>query len=177
MIDRHSKLSRFRFFAIATMVVVLSACTQQESEDFCDNHYLFHESHLESIGSLKLTHSSDGVLRAEFSLPVMLFETQAIERLSGILNEPDNVFSLQTEAACRSNGSDVTSGADLIVANYKMACDVGTRIKQVDVLLFDVVEELDEIEVHVATPATQKHFAINRQCDSAIFRFRPGSDR
>ena len=172
MIDRYSKLSGFRFLAIATTMVVLSACTQQESEDFCDNHYLFHEAHLDSIGSLELTHSSAGTVQSEFSVPTSIIDAQTIDRLSEILDEPDRVFSFRTGIACRMTGSNVTSDADLIVATYEMDCGAGTRIEQVDVLLFDVIEELDEIEVHVTTPATQKRFAINRQCDSPIFRLR-----
>jgi hypothetical protein len=38
--------------------------------------------------------------------------------------------------------------------------------------LFDSLPLLEEIEVFITTPVAEKHFAINRQCENAIFRLR-----
>ena len=163
---------------LITVAALLTACSRQRSEDYCSNHYIFHASHLDSIGNLDITHSADGIVRAEFSLPTSLFDenVDVIGPLIDILNDPDKVFSFQTEIPCAVNRIKVSSDAASIVANYQMDCGAETRIRQIDVLLFDIVDDLDEVESFITTPATQKRFAISRRCESPIFRLRASGD-
>ena len=44
------------------------------------------------------------------------------------------------------------------------------RLRQIDVSIFEQFPDLDEIEVSMSTPVTQKRFAISRQCERPIFR-------
>lgn len=44
------------------------------------------------------------------------------------------------------------------------------RLRQIDVSILDEFPELEEIEVTMTTTATQKRFAISRQCEMPIFR-------
>jgi hypothetical protein len=53
---------------------------------------------------------------------------------------------------------------------FESQCGEDNRLRQLDIALFDLLPNLDEVEVSMTTPATQKRFAINRQCDAPIFR-------
>lgn len=183
VIDHLSISAILRLLSLVTIAVLLAACGSRQGEDFCADHHLFHASHLDSIGTLDIKHSNDGTVRTEFSLPTSIFEAtddrpgRSIEEIEEILYESESVFSLQTEVSCNMSSSNVTSDANLINASYLTDCGSGARIKQIDVPLFDLVEQLDEVEVFVVTPATQKRFAISRHCESAIFRLQTRSDR
>jgi hypothetical protein len=183
VIDHLSTSAILRLLSLVTIAVLLAACGSRQGEDFCADHHLFHASHLDSIGTLDIKHSNDGTVRTEFSLPTSIFKAtddrpgRAIQQVEEILHEPDNMFALRPEGTCNMTSSNVTSDANLINARYLADCGSGARIKQIDVPLFDLVEQLDEVEVFVVTPATQKRFAISRRCESAIFRLQTGSDR
>ena len=161
-------------YALVLATALMSACTDQASEDICNSHHLFHASHVDRVSDLQITHTQDGTVRADISIPKSILDTSGMstERLAEIIRNPDNVFSFQFEGSCGANRSNVTPNAAGLNATYQMECDSEVRIAQIDVLLFDVVDELDEVVANIATPATQKRFAINRQCDRAIFRLQ-----
>ncbi len=172
----------FRIVLVTFVVGMLAACARQDSADYCDNHYLYHEPHAENVGILNISHSENGRIATTFSLPKSLIGRRSAsaglseEQIVELLSDRDNVFKIQSETDCKADDSDVNSGDASIVASYRMDCGANTRIGQIDVLLFDVLPEIDEVEVQITTPATGKHFAISRQCDSAIFRLRARGD-
>jgi len=110
----------------------------------------------------------DGLLSSELSLPVE--SSPDINRLSEQLRHPNNIYTLQTDRECEAPSSTVQLADDLITAVYESRCGLDNKIGQLDILLFDTLPGLEEVEVTVTTPATKKHFAINRRCESAIFR-------
>jgi hypothetical protein len=183
VIDSLSTFTPLRLLSLATIAVLLAACDSRQGEDFCADHHLVHDSHLDSIGRLDIRHANDGTISADFSVPLSILNGnagrpgQSIAQIEAMLSEPGNVFSLQSAAACNLTSSNVTSDANLINASYVADCGAGMRIEQVNVLLFDMVEQLDEVETFVVTPATQKRFAISRRCESPIFRLQTRSDR
>ena len=87
-----------------------------------------------------------------------------------VLQDASNVYALQTAAKCTTAEVTLQTSQDSIIAAYSSSCGADNKLGQIDVLLFESLTELAEVDVSVITPATQKHFAINRQCDSAIFR-------
>jgi len=172
----------FRIVLVTFVVGMLAACVKQDSANYCDNHYLYHEPHAENVGVLDISHSEDGRVAVKFSLPKSLIGRRgesagrSLVQIIELLSDQDKVFKLQSETACTVDVAVVRSADARILASYGMDCGADTKIGQIDVLLFDVLPEIDEVEVQITTPATGKHFAISRQCDSAIFRLRARGD-
>ena len=175
--------SMFRVVLVTLVVGMLAACVRQDSTDYCDNHYFYHESHVDNVGSLQITHSDDGRVDIIFSLPKSLIgrrsdpASPSEEQLIEILSDRDNVFAIQSVSDCKATDGNVTSDDVNLTVGFHMDCNPETKIGQIDVRVFDVLPEVDEIVVQVTTPATGKYFAISRQCDSAIFRLQSRSDR
>ncbi len=167
-----------RLVGVIIAACLIGGCAEKDSSDYCDNHYLFHESHADKIGKLDIVYSEDGLLTAAFSLPHSIFGGEGessgatIAEAVGILHDSENVFSVQAEATCTETEVTVTSDAGLLSARYELNCGAGSKIGQLDILLFESLAAVDEVETVVRTPATRKKFAINRQCKSPIFRLQ-----
>ena len=146
--------------------IALSACTEEDAVDYCRDHYLLHAGHQDGIGRLAVTMADNGILSSELTLPV----SSLIDGVDGFLEDPQLVYTLQTSRDCAAATSTVRRLDSTVVATYESRCGIDNKIGQLDVVLFDTMASLDEIEVNVVTPVTQKHFAISRQCESAIFR-------
>jgi hypothetical protein len=110
--------------------------------------------------------ADDGVLSIELTLPA----STLVDTLDNRLLDPRRVYSLQTEKDCVGATSDGRRGEDMFLGRYESQCGLDNKIGQLDVVLFDTLAALEELEVYVVTPVTQKRFAISRQCESAIFR-------
>ena len=144
----------------------ISACTQDDEADYCRDHNLIHSEHLDSLGKLSIVMADDGLLSSELTLP----ESLSVDGLDERLQDPGSVYTLQTARDCAVATSDVRRQDNKLVAAYESQCGLDNKIGQLDVVLFDTLAALEELEVHVVTPVTQKRFAISRQCESAIFR-------
>lgn len=156
-----------RCFLLAIACVALAACSPEEAPEFCRDHVQFHAEHADTNGMLSVTMTAEGRIESEVRLPVAsMGEALAL----GVLQDVDRVYALQTAADCTAATSTLHSSDGMIVAAYASECGAENKLGQIDVLLFDSLPDLNEVEVTVVTPATQKHFAINRQCESAIFR-------
>ncbi len=163
---------------------LVGGCAEQDDGDYCENHYLFHESHADKTAKLDIAYLEDGLVTATFSLPHSIFGGEGvssgatIDEIAGILNDSENVFTVQADAICTEADVSVGSDARLLSARYELDCGAGSKVGQFDILLFESVAALDEIEAFVKTPAASKQFAISRQCESAIFRLHgTSSDR
>ncbi len=170
-----------RLVGVIIAACLIGGCAEKDSSDYCDNHYLFHESHADKIGKLDIVYSEDGLFTAAFSLPHSIFGGEgessgaAIAEAVGILQDSENAFSVQAEATCTETEVTVTSYAGLLSARYELNCGTGSKIGQLDILLFESLAAVDEVETVVKTPAARKQFAISRQCESAIFRLHDKS--
>ena len=149
-------------FRITLLVAFLcvGACSQSEGNDYCRNHYQFHAAHIDDIGRLTVDLTSDGVLSRRLELPNGIVDGEL----------PDGIFGLQTEIECTTTDVAVDSSNSGLVAKFESQCGEGNRLRQLDVSIFDLFPELDEIEVMMTTPVTQKRFVINRQCAAPVFR-------
>lgn len=149
-------------FRVALLVAFLcvGACSKPESNDYCRNHYQFHAAHIDDIGRLTVDLSSDGVLSRRLELPNGIVDGEL----------PDGIFGLQTEIECTTTDVAIDSSSEGLVAKFESRCGEGNRLRQLDVSVFDQIPELNEIEVMMTTPVTQKRFAISRQCSAPIFR-------
>ena len=173
-----------RLVGVTIAACLIGGCAEQDSSDYCDNHHLLHESHADKIGKLDIAYSEDGFVTAVFSLPHSIFVGEGessgatIDEIAGILNDSENVFTVQADATCAETDVSVMSDAGLMSARYELDCGADTKVGQLDILLFESVAALDEVEAVVKTPAASKQFAISRQCESAIFRLQgKSSDR
>ena len=148
--------------------LVLAACSSKEAPEFCRDHTQFHAEHVASTVTASVSMAADGGIISEFRLPISTFGQQTT---MNVLQDADNVYALQTATECTTANVKLESFQGSIIASYSSDCGAGNRLEQVDVLLFESLPIMDEVDVTVITPVTQKHFAIHRQCDSAIFRF------
>ena len=151
---------------MSLLCFALAACAPERAPEFCRNHALFHDEHLDSLASLNVTMTAEGIIRSELSIPISVMAGVPSE----LLEDSHRVYSLQTEKECAASGVILNETNNAMAARYESNCGVDNKIGQIDILLFELLPALDEVEVTVTTPVTQKHFAINRQCDSAIFR-------
>ena len=158
----------------ATFIVscgLFVACSENVNSDYCQNHYLFHPGHHDQTGLLAVTVGDDGSLLSETRLPLLLFESeQSVAVTMERLRDVNNAFTLTSDRECDAGTSAVTIEDQMIVAKHSSNCGNGSKLDQMNVVLFDRIAELDEVEVIVVTPATSKRFAISRQCDAAIYR-------
>lgn len=145
----------------------LAACSAQDEPEFCRNHALFHAEHAASTVNASVTMAVDGGIVSEFRLPVSIFGGQMT---TNVLQDDSRVIALQTATECTTNKIRIESRQESIIATYTADCGADNKLEQIDVLLFESLPELNEVDVTVTTPVTSKHFAIHRQCDSAIFR-------
>jgi hypothetical protein len=163
---------------VATVVACLltAACIQDDASDYCDNHYRFHDDHLETTAFLTINMADTGVIESEAAIPASIFGDNIVDRLS-FLRQAKNVYTLDTERECQTQDAVVRNQGDRIIAHYESRCGSDNKLGQLEINIFDAMPELEEIEVIVTTSATSKRFAINRQCDSAIFRLdRPSGN-
>ncbi len=151
---------------MSLLCFALAACAPEQAAEFCRNHALFHDEHLDSLASLNVTMTEEGIMRSELSIPISVMAGMPSE----LLEDSHKVYSLQTENECVASSVILNEAQMSVVASYESSCGADNKIGQLDILLFETLAALDEVEVTVTTPVTQKHFAINRQCDSAIFR-------
>lgn len=162
--------------AALVLLVLLSACGKKEQTDYCKNHYLFHAEHLDTLAHLDMTLNADGLMTTQLRLPIAIFAASppgADSRMAALVNtlsDNQDLYTLQTQNECQSAEIQVARDGNQLNIETNAVCGAGNRLKQVDVSLLDVIPELEEIEVNVTTEATAKHFAISRQCSSAIFR-------
>ena len=152
---------------MSLLCFALAACAPEQAPEFCRNHALFHDQHLDTLASLDVIMTEEGIIRSELTIPISVMAGVP----SVLLEEVQNVYSLQTENECAVSSVILNETANSVVASYESNCGADNKIGQIDILLFDTLAALDEVEVTVTTPVTQKNFVINRQCDSAIFRF------
>lgn len=155
-----------RLLCILTVCVYLSACAPENAVDYCRDHHLYHVEHLDSLGTFSIVMGADGVLSSELDLP----PTVVTESTEALLQDPSSVYTLQTARDCTAATSEVRLQGNALTASYVSQCGLDNKIGQLDVVLFDNMASLEELEVDVVTPVAHKHFAISRQCDRAIFR-------
>ena len=146
--------------------IVVSACSGEEEVDYCKDHYLVHPEHQNELGMLAITMVVDGTLSSILTLPA----SALTEGLDEQLESSQSVYSLQTARDCVATTAAIRRENSKLIATYESKCGADNKIGQLDVVLFDTLTSIEELEVNVITPVTQKHFAISRQCDSAIFR-------
>ena len=152
---------------MSLLCFALVACAPEQASEFCRNHALFHDEHLDSLASLNVTMTEEGIIRSELSIPISVMAGVPSE----LLEDSHEVYSLQTENECVASSVILNETDKTVTANYESNCGADNKIGQIDILLFETLPALDEVDVTVTTPVTQKRFVSNRQCDSAIFRF------
>lgn len=170
------ELRRSYGLLLLTGIVLLAGCKKQERSDHCKNHYLFHADHLESVATLDVDLDPGGLVEAKLNIPMLVFDAGG-DSAATDLRQNDTAIELKTEHACEAGNWDVQSNSETMQATFQSRCGENNSLDQVNVNLLDIIPGLDEIVVTVTTPATSKHFAISRQCSSAIFRIDPPAGR
>jgi hypothetical protein len=169
-----AKASNRHVLLALSSCVLLSACGSEATEDYCRDHYLFHEEHRADTALLDIVVTDAGSLSAKLVVPIRIFDQANARRESvfDALRDSTSIYSMAEASGCSQTDSAVAEQSDTITATYQSQCTAGTDLNQVNVSLFDLLPELDEVEVTINTDATAKNFAISRQCSAAIFRIK-----
>ncbi len=155
------------------MLALLAGCRQDEGFDYCKNHYQVHADHADSIGHLQADLDAEGQLVVTLRLPASALAGGSDSTLlAEMLQGPERVYRVDSSQPCSAPTVRVLEAERGVAVEYHSDCGRGNRISQVDVDLFELLDGLEEVEVHVNTPATSKHFAISRLCERAIFRLQ-----
>lgn len=145
---------------VAAASLATTGCVQDNGPDPCRDHYLVHADHADSIGHLAMNLTADGRLTKELRVS---------NAFAGV-ELGNDAFGLQADSECSSADVIVRRIAGGLVATFESECGEGNRLRQLDVSVFHLLPDLEEVEVTVSTPVTQKRFVISRQCNSPIFR-------
>lgn len=157
----------------AVTLAVLAGCQPDTEFDYCKNHYAVHAEHADNIGRLQADLDAQGLLTVTLELPASAFDPGAESALlAAMLQSPQRVYGLDSEQECSTPTVRVLEAEQGVAIEYQSDCGPDNRISQVNVELFELLAGLEEVEVHVNTPATGKHFAISRLCERAIFRLQ-----
>lgn len=148
-------------------VLILGACAEDDAPDFCKNHAQFHAEHADASAQLRITMTEDGRIESELQL-----SDSGSQRPTASLREVHNVYTLESASQCQPAQSGTDTGQGTPRFTYSSDCGADNKLGQVNVVLFNTLPDLEEVVVDVKTPATKKHFAIHRQCESAIFRLQ-----
>jgi len=95
-----------------------------------------------------------------------LVHSEHLDNIGMITLDIDADGTLTKHLQLPANLGDGSDFVDFIA----LQLEGGARLRQIDVSILDQIPELEEIEVSMSTTATRKRFAINRQCESPIFR-------
>lgn len=149
---------------LLVICVVLTGCSQEQANLYCDNHADVHTEHRGEVAQLQAHYNGTGQLTAELSIPK--------KTLSGDIDTllaAENVLVVKSQRICPQEELEIKHEDEAVVANYRFDCGAGKQLKKVDIALLDHLPGLDEVEVNVQTHAVNKHFIINRQCKKPIF--------
>jgi hypothetical protein len=151
-------------------VASLVACNKNEEVDYCGNHYEFHANHLDASATLTIDISESGDLDGSLMIPDINYGDETEASIRFLLDDPDKIFTLQTETPCAVSVTGVSSSGEGLETKLVASCGPDNKLGQINVALFEHMPNLEELVVSVTTPATTKRFGISRQCDGPIFR-------
>ncbi len=155
---------------LAAIIFVLTACGESGSGDYCDNHYEFHASHIDSVVELSIELSEEGALGGRLLVPKSALDDTTLSGIETLLASTEKTFSLQSQVPCDISVTNLNWVNDILDVRYAASCGADNKIGKIDVTLFDHIDGLEEVVTSVTTPATAKRFGISRQCDAPIFR-------
>ncbi len=126
--------------------------------------------HLDTLATLNINVSESGDLNGNLTIPATNFGDETDADIRSLLDDPANIFTLQTEVPCAVSATVVSSSDDGLETTLVANCGSDNKLGQISVALFEHMAALEEIVVSVTTPATAKRFGISRQCADPIFR-------
>ena len=152
---------------LAATIAMIGGCTSDSGTDLCRDHHRFHADHAASAVKMDVRVSDENVISGTLLLPPHIDISQdTYDKLSSYRS----IIAVDANAQCEPGATSMESVDESLVVNFTVECSPDKRIRRVDVALLDKVTALEEVVVTITTPATSKHFAINRQCAAPIFR-------
>lgn len=144
------------------LMTQLAACGDENTNTWCDNHNSVHQDHLDSITLVKVLYSENGDLRGTVTVP----QTDATEMS---LSKTEDIFNISAASSCYYQPAKVAASNKKWQAEYKIECGTNNKLESVSIAVLENFPAVSEIEVYIETPATKKHFVLNRQCERPIF--------
>lgn len=144
------------------MMAVMTGCDDEVRNPLCSDHKTLHQQHLDSIATMVVKYADDGNFTAQLTMP------KATASL-GDLKEVDKVIQLEAQQKCESLTAQIDEQLRQTQGNYTFACGADNKLAKVTVNVLENFPTIEEVEVRVETPAVNKHFVLNRQCERPLF--------
>jgi len=152
---------------------LLAACAREPGPDYCKKHAAFHPDHAGRVGHLSIKYDEQGELGVSLEVPLSTPGMKPEAALLSALTDIESVVTIGTRQPCAARPGQISTAAGRLTARYQVSCGSSNKLNSVDIAVFDVLQGVEELEVNIDTDAAGKHFLINRQCDSALFNFKP----
>lgn len=163
------KIMNRRIVIVGLLVSGLMGCEKASEDPLCTNHAASHSGHIADVAKVNVVYSDVGAISATVVIPAKF-----VNGASSF--EPDSLLSLKTTKTCRAASPQVNEGDGVVEISLQYDCDADNTLEKAEVLLFEHYQDIQELEVHVNTPAVAKHFVLNRKCDRPIFKFKREQD-
>ncbi|GAC13913.1 ZrgA family zinc uptake protein [Aliiglaciecola lipolytica] len=147
---------------LVTLATLMTGCDDEVRNPLCSEHKTLHQQHLDSIATMVVKYTEDGQFTAQLNMPLA---TAPLEALA----EVDKVIQLEAEQKCQSVAAQLDEQSNQSQGFYTFACGTDNKLTKVTVKVLENFPALEEVEVWVETPAVNKHFVLNRQCERPLF--------
>jgi hypothetical protein len=144
------------------MMIFVTGCNDKVHNSLCTDHKTLHQQHLDSVTTLLVQYTEGGNFTAQLSMPLAASSIALITDVS-------RVIQLEAQLNCQSLSPEVDEQSKRIEARYTFACGLDNKLDKVTVKIMENFPTVEEVEVWVETPAVNKHFVLNRQCERPIF--------
>lgn len=158
------KIKHTRTIVIGFLLTGLWGCNKEAQNPLCSEHENTHQEHITDVAKVNVVYTGQGDISTTILFP---------DTLSGDarFSQAESLLSLQTTKTCKADIPLVSKENDRVKITLNYTCESDNVLEKANVLLFEHYPQLQELEVHVSTPAVDKHFVLNKQCDRPIFKF------
>lgn len=144
------------------LLAQLMACSDDNSNAFCDNHIDIHQQHKDTVTRVNVVYSENGGLTVKLNVPM----SDATETA---LVDDSNIIKITAESSCQVISPKIVNDGNHWQSEYKYECGANNKLENVSIEVLNNFPEIQEVEAHIKTPATNKNFILNRRCDRPIF--------
>ena len=141
---------------------LLLGCGEKAAESFCKSHAKEHDLHRGDITQVHIDYSEQGKITAQVKIAQQYTQYKALITMVDIIE-------VKADSVCTGDTVDIKEQGKYYQANYSINCGLDNKLSKVSVPILENFKAIDEVEVVINTPSSNKHFVLSSQCDSPIF--------